>query len=98
MTTTLAAPTATQAALRSFGVHNETVLHAVELDAASHEDAVKRYREKYQTQGYACIRTSDVEVFFDLREGRLHQVHHTYGPEGPQRAAWVPHFAPARTL
>jgi hypothetical protein len=72
----LVPPTATEA-LRPFGVHNETVLHAVELDASSHEDAVKRYRDTYQPAGYACIRTSDAEVFFALREGQLHKVHHT---------------------
>lgn len=89
------APVASET-LRTFGVHNETVLHAVELAATSHEDAARCYREQYQTVGYACIRTSDVEVFFHLRQGDLHKIHHTYGPECPQRMAWQPHFAPAR--
>lgn len=77
MTTTLAALPAIPEAPRPFGVHNETVLHAVELDATSHEDAVVRYRQQFQTPGYACIRTSDAEVFFSLREGQLHKIHHT---------------------
>ena len=98
MPTILAPEPAVAEALRTFGVHNETVRHAVEREAGSHEDAAARYREKFQTQGYACIRTTDVEVFFDLREGQLHHVHHTYGPEGAQRPAWVPHFAPPRAL
>lgn len=77
MTTSPVASIATTEGLRPFSVHNETVLHAVELDASSHEDAVKRYRDTYQPAGYACIRTSDAEVFFNLREGQLHKVHHT---------------------
>ncbi len=82
---------------RLFVVHNETAQHAVELEATSHGDAARLYREKHQTQGYARIQTSDAEVLFSLRAGTLHQVHHTYGPEGPQRRPWQPHFAPART-
>lgn len=77
MTTTLAVLTPAVEALRPFGVHNESCLHAVELAATSHEDAVARYRQQFQTPGYACIRTSDAEVFFNLREGKLHLVHHT---------------------
>lgn len=84
--------------LRYFVVFNETAQRGREIEASSHEDAVVRFRQLLNVQGYACIQTSDTGVFFGKVAGSLHQRHFSYGPEGaPQRpAAWVPHFAPAR--
>ena len=87
----------TEEVLRPFVTWNETAQHGRELDASSHEDAVARYRAAFGIQGYACIKTSDAEVFFNLREGQVHRIHHSYGPgEVAQRPVWEPHFAPAR--
>ena len=94
----LAPVTASEAteALRLFLVFNETAQRGCEIEASSHEDAVKRFRQLLGVEGYACIQTSDTGVFFGNVEGPLHKRHFCYGPEGaPQRGAdWVPHFAP----
>lgn len=76
-------PSPAAAGLRLFVVHNETTQHGCEIDASSHADAVSRYRAGFDVQGFACIKTSDAEVFFGLRPGVLQQVHLSYEVEHP---------------